>query len=205
MMIRPARTREKPMRIRTTREQHILRVKTTLRWTLYYLLIFLSFIIMTSGTLYKPVLLVPLAVAIAINNNIYASAVTGAICGFLIDICCSKLFGYNAVILTFFCIAANLVFELYLKNRFINYLMITAFAAYIQCWLDYKFYYQIWGYENVGRIFVRVSLRVWLYTVISSFFIYVAVKLINRLLMPKEHLTIEEAINNNNVQTENRR
>jgi len=192
------------MRIRTTREQHIFRFKTTLRWIIYYLLIFISFIIMTSGTLYKPILLVPLAVGIAINNNLYASAVTGAICGFLIDICCGKLFGYNAVVLTVFCIAANLVFELYLKDRFINYFIITAAAAFLQCRLDYKFYYQIWGYKHVGRIFRRVSMKIWLYTVISSVFVFLVLKLVNRLLMPREHLTIEEAINTN-IQSENRR
>ncbi|WP_303790168.1 rod shape-determining protein MreD [Ruminococcus flavefaciens] len=192
------------MRIRTTREQHILRFKTTLRWVLYYLLIFVSFIIMTSGTLYKPIILVPLCIGIAVNNNMYGSAVTGAVCGFLTDICCGKLFGYNAVILTFFCIAANLLFELYLKDRFINYMIITAVVSYIQCRLDYKFYYQIWEYENVGRIFVRVSLRVWIYTVISAVFMYLLLKLVNRFLMPREHLTIEEAINTN-IQSENRR
>ena len=192
------------MRIRTTREQNILRFKTVLRWIAYYLLVFMCFIIMTSGTLYKPVLLVPLAIGIAINNNIYGAAVTGAVCGFLIDISCGKLFGYNAVILTFFCIAANLVFELYLRDRFINFMIITAAASYIQCWLDYKFYYQIWGYENVSRIFVRVSLRVWIYTVISAVLIFLMLKIVNRLLMPKEHLTIEEALNTN-IQPENRR
>ncbi|MBP5579993.1 MAG: rod shape-determining protein MreD [Ruminococcus sp.] len=192
------------MRIRTTREQRIFRIKTALRWIIYYLLIFAGFIIMSSGTLYKPVLLVPLAIGIAVNNNIYASAVTGAVCGFLIDICCGKLFGYNAVILAFFCIAANLVFELYLKDRFINFMIIASAAAYIQCWLDYKFYYQIWGYEHVHRIFIRVTLRVWIYTVISSVLIYFLLKLVNRLLMPKEHLTVEEAMNTN-IQSENRR
>ena len=192
------------MRIKTTREQNILRFKTTMRWTLYYLLIFLGFIIMTSGTLYKPVLLVPLALGIAVNNNIYGAAVTGAVCGFLTDISCGKLFGYNAVILAFFCIAVNLVFELYLKDRFTTYMVITAVVSYIQCRLDYKFYYQIWGYENVERIFIRVSLRVWIYTVISAVPVYLVLKLINRLLMPKEHLTIEEAFNSN-LQSENRR
>ena len=191
------------MRIRTTREQHILRFKTTLRWVLYYLLIFVSFIIMTSGTLYKPIILVPLCIGIAVNNNMYGSAVTGAVCGFLTDICCGKLFGYNAVVLTFFCIVANLLFELYLKDRFINYMIITTVVSYIQCWLDYKFYYQIWEYENVGRIFVRVSLRVWVYTVISAVFVYLVLKLVNRFLMPREHLSIEEAINTN-IQSENR-
>lgn len=192
------------MKIRTTREQRIFRFKTTLRWIMYYLLIFISFIIMTSGTWYKPIILVPLAVGIAINNNIYASALTGAICGYLTDISCGKLFGFNAVILTFFCIAANLLFELYLRDRFINYMILTTIVSYIQCRLDYKFFYQIWGYENVGRIFTRVTLRVWVYTVISAVFVFLLLKFVNKLLMPKEHLTIEEAINTN-LQAENRR
>jgi cell shape-determining protein MreD len=192
------------MRIRTTREQYIFRFKTTLRWIVYYMLILLSFIIMTSCTFYKPILLVPLAIGIAIRNNIYGAAVTGAFCGLLTDICCGRLFGFNAVILTFFCIVTSLLFELYLKERFINFLMISSAVSYIQCWLDYKFCYQIWEYENVERIFARVTLRVWVYTVISSVFVYILLMLVNRLLMPKEHLTIEEAINTN-IQSENRK
>lgn len=192
------------MRIKTTREQHILRIKTTMRWTVYYLLILLAFIIMTSGTLYKPILLVPLALGIAVNNNIYGAAVTGAICGFLTDISCGKLFGYNAVILAFFCIALNLVFELYLKERFSTFMVLTAVISYIQCRLDYKFYYQMWGYANVERIFVKVSLRVWIYTVISAVPVYLILKLVNRFLMPKEHLTIEEAFSTN-LSPENKR
>lgn len=182
------------MRIRTTREQRILYIKTTVRWILYYVLIFFSFVFMTSGTWTKPVLFIPIALCIAVNNNMYASAVTGAICGFLIDISCDKLFGYNAVLLTFFCIVVSLLFELYLRNKFINFMLITAAVSYIQCRLDYKFYYEIWEYENVERIFTNVTLKVWIYTLISSIFIYLVIKLINHFLMPKNHLTIEEAI-----------
>ena len=83
------------MRIRTTREQNILRFKTVLRWIAYYLLVFMCFIIMTSGTLYKPVLLVPLAIGIAINNNIYGAAVTGAVCGFPAFFVCSTVVAYE--------------------------------------------------------------------------------------------------------------
>ena len=185
------------MRIRSTREHRILVIKTSVRWLLYYLVIFISFLIMTSGTLLKPILLVPIAICIAIDNNQYASVLTGAVCGFLIDISCGKLFGYNAVILSFFCIVVSLLFELYLRHRFTNYLLSTAAVSYIQCRLDYKFYYQIWNYENVERIFTHVTLKVWVYTVISAVFVYLVIALINRFLMPKEHLTIEEAIKSN--------
>jgi rod shape-determining protein mreD len=182
------------MRLRTTREQRILYIKTSLRWIFYYILIFLSFIIMTSGTWLKPILLVPVALAIAVNNNQYGSVVTGAFCGFLIDISCGKLFGYNAVLLAFFCIVVSLLFELYLKSKFVNFMLITAGVSYIQCRLDYKFYYEIWNYENVERIFTQFTLKIWIYTIISSVFIYLLIRLINHFLMPKNHLTIEEAI-----------
>ena len=139
-------------------------------------------------------LLVPAAICVAIGNDVMAAAVTGAVCGFLTDMACGRLFGYNAVLLTVFCVAASLIFELYLRNKFVNYLWITAIASFLQCWLDYKFYYEIWDYENVGRIFTHVSLKVWVLTVVASVVVYAMYRLINRFLMPKEHLTIEEVI-----------
>lgn len=185
------------MRLKTTREQRILYFKTALRWILYYLVIFICYLIMNSGTWLKPMLLVPAAMCIAVNNNQYASVATGALCGFLTDLSCGRLFGYNAVILAFFCIVFSLLFELYLRYKFINYITLTAIVSYIQCRLDYKFYYQMWDYENVELIFRHVTLKVWVYTVISSVFIYLIFRLINRFLMPKTHLTIEEAFRQN--------
>ena len=186
------------MRLRTTREQRILRIKTVVRWSLYYFLIFASFIIMTSGTWLKPLLLIPIPLCISINNNQYGAVFTGALCGFLTDIACGKLFGYNAVLISFFCIVTSVMYELYLKDKFLNFLIISAVVSFIQCWLDYKFYYQMWKYEDVGRIFRRISLRVWFYTVIASVVIYLLMKLIDRFLMPRTHLTMEEAITTRN-------
>lgn len=182
------------MRLKTPREKRILYFKTALRWILYYLIILLSFVIMTSGSLTKPILLVPVALLIAVNNDLMASAYTGAFCGFLIDIACGRLLGFNAVLMTVFCVGATLVFELYLRKKFINCMVIVSAASFLQCWLDYKFFYEIWNYADVNRIFSSVTLKVWLYTVISSVILYIVFRIINNLLMPKEHLTIEEVI-----------
>lgn len=184
------------MRIKTSREKRILIYKTTVRWILYYILIFFGYIFMNSGSLKKPLVLIPMAICIAVDNDRLASTFTAAVCGFLIDMSCGKLFGYNAVILAAFCILTSLVFEFYLKNRFINILIATAAASFAQGWLDYKFYYEMWKYDDVTIIFRTYTIPVWIYTVISSVFIFLLFKLINHFLMPKEHLTIEEVINN---------
>lgn len=182
------------MKLKTPREKRILYVKTTIRWLLYVIILLFSFVIMTSGSWKKPVLLVPVALCIAVNSDIMISAFIGAVCGFLIDIACGRLFGYNAVILTIFCVAVTLIFELYLRKKFFTFMLISAGVSFLQCWLDYKFFYDMWDYADVERIFHNVTLKVWIYTLISSVVIYLIFKLINRLLMPKEHLTIEEAI-----------
>ena len=182
------------MRLKTPREKRILYFKTTLRWFLYFFIIFLSFTVMTSGSWTKPVLLVPAALCIAMNNDLMASAYTGAFCGLLIDIACGRLLGFNAVVMTVFCVAMTLIFELYLRKKFINYIVTAAAMTFLQCWLDYKFFYEIWGYSDVERIFTNVTLKVWLYTVISSVVMYIVFRIINNILMPKEHLTIEEVI-----------
>ena len=182
------------MRLRTTREKRILYIKTTVRWILYLIIVMLSFTVMTSGSWKKPILLVPVALCIAINNDVMISAYSGAFCGFLIDIACGRLFGYNAVLLTIFCAGVSLVYELYLRKKFFNYLWVSALTTFLQCWLDYKFYYEMWDYENSEHIFYNISMKVWLYTVISSVIIYIIFSIINKFLMPKEHLTIEEVI-----------
>jgi rod shape-determining protein MreD len=145
----------------------------------------------------KPVLFVPAAICIAVDNNRIGSAVTGAVCGFLIDISCGKLFGCNAVLLTFFCILVSLVFELYLRNRFLNIFIICAAVSFIQGVLDYKLYYEMWDYEDVELIFRNLTVPVWILTVISSVFVYMIIRLINKLLMPKQHLSLEEAFRTN--------
>lgn len=182
------------MRIKATREKRLLYIKTTVRWLIYYVIIYFGFIFMTSGTWLKPMILVPTALYIAVNNNILASAVTGAVCGFLTDVSCEKLFGYNAVLLTVFCIITSLIFEYYLRDKFVSFIFISAVVSYIQCLLDYKFYYEIWNYENHEMIFTDYTLKIWAYTVISSVFMCLLLKIINHFLMPKTHLTIEETI-----------
>lgn len=182
------------MRLKTTREKRIFYFKTALRWTIYFLLIFLSFIIMTSGSWLKPILLLPVALCISVNNDLMASAYTGAFCGLLTDIACGRLIGFNAVLFTVFCVLVTLVFELYLRKKFINFIVIAAALEFLQCALDYKFFYDIWDYADVELIFRNITLKVWMYTAISTIIIYIIFKIVNNILMPKEHLTIEEVI-----------
>ena len=182
------------MRIRPSREKKIFYIKTVSRWIVYYIIIFALFAFMTSGTYLKPMILIPTAICIAMKNDMMGSAFTGAFCGLLTDIACGKLFGYNAVLLTVFCVGTSLMFSLYLRNKFINFLWISGICSFIQCCLDYEFFYGLWGYEDVETIFWNTHMNSFAMTVISSVFVYIIFGIVNRFLMPKEHLSIHDII-----------
>lgn len=184
------------MRIKSSKEKRILAIKNSVRWFLYLVITLLCFIIMNSGTKLHPILLIPVAICMSTQSDELQSAFIGAFCGFLIDIACGKLFGYNAVILAIFCTAISLLYKYLLRQRFINTFLVIAAVSFLQGFLDFKFYYDIWGYSNVGIIFRKYTIPVCFMTLASSIVIYPLFKLINHLLMPKQHLSIEEAIKN---------
>ena len=191
------------MRIKSSREKRILTVKTSIRWMLYVLLILFCYGTMNAGTFLRPVLLIPAAICIASYTGEIQAAGLGAFCGFLIDIGCGKLLGFNAVILCFFCVAVSLFHTHLLRNRLINILAATIISAYILSYLDYKFYYEIWKYENVNLIYKNYTVPVFRMTVVSTFFVYGIVALINKFLIPKQHFTIEETIRKMNAEANN--
>ncbi|MBR6669408.1 MAG: hypothetical protein IKL31_01520 [Ruminococcus sp.] len=184
------------MRIKTTREKRILIVKTVFRWFLYLLIMLICFVSMNAGTFIKPILLIPVAVCISSNTGELQAAFIGSACGFMIDLSCDKLLGYNAVILCVFCVITSLCYSRLLRNRLINAIIITALISLIQGVLDYNFYYDIWGYDDSSLILKHYTMPVILLTIASAFVIYAVFHLINKFLMPKPHLTIEEAIKN---------
>lgn len=65
------------MKINSSKEKRSLFIKSAVRWLLYFLVIFLCFIIMTSGTWKKPLLLIPAALCISVNSSQIPAAVTG--------------------------------------------------------------------------------------------------------------------------------
>ena len=82
------------------------------------------------------------------------------------------------------------------SSAVVSSVVVSSVVSFIHGLLDFNFYYDIWGYEDSGLIFRNYTVPVWIMTIISSVVIYGIITLINKLLMPKPHLSIEEAIKN---------
>ncbi|NLP26126.1 MAG: rod shape-determining protein MreD [Clostridiales bacterium] len=175
----------------------VFRLYAFIRWVFYLLIISTAFISSTIGTSVKPILLIPIAICISINEGDEMTAtITGILSGLLMDISFDKTFGYNAIILIGCCVFTSLLFNHLLRPNVINAFLVCAVLAFIHGILDYLFYYAIWGYENVSKIFFSYTIISWIYTSISTIFIYLLINLIHSKFQPRRIHSIEEPIDN---------
>lgn len=153
------------------------------KWVSYYLILLIVYSWQTTPNLFefferKPVLIVPLVVAISMHEKVIESAILGMFAGFLWDISSDKLFGFNAIIIITLATTFSLICIYYLQTKLFNFIGFTAIAMLVQGGLDYFFYYKIWNYENSNLIFTNHILPTAIYTVvISPIFFYFIRKL----------------------------
>ena len=157
-------------------EQRRYMLLQALQWTAYSLLIFAAFVISTAGNHLKPLLLLSLALCISSHTGEIQATAVGMVCGFLTDIACGKLLGYNAVLFVVCCVGVSLLYTYVLRQKMLNIVILTAIAVLVQGYLDYLFYYAIWGHEDVGLIYTTIILPVSTLTLLSSFCLYYPVK-----------------------------
>ncbi len=181
-------------RIKTRRISSREKRNLVIRWVLYALIILFCYVTATAGSFRKPLLLIPVALCIASYAREHTALLIGLLCGFLLDITCGKLLGFNALILMLMCTGISLLYKHYLMHRVLNFLFLNAVGTLIQGGLDFFFYYAIWDYSNVSRIFTHHIVPCCLYTIISSLVVYIIIHNINRLLRPRTIRTIEEAV-----------
>lgn len=129
--------------------------KTVFFRRFFYFLILLLFYMLMSGGFFKswqPVLIIPLAIAFAMQEREFSSAIFGVICGLMIDTACWNLFGVSSIWLMPCALAASLLVTHLMRANFINHLWMTALTCLLMAYMDYFFNYVIWDLPNSGII-----------------------------------------------------
>ena len=76
--------------------------RSVLRWAIYFLLLFIEYIVMTTmGSAHRmPLFIVSTAICIAVFEDPFNSALLGCIAGLMLDAAEGTVFGLNGIILT---------------------------------------------------------------------------------------------------------
>lgn len=165
-----------------------------LRWSIYLLLMLLAFVTASAGDYVKPLWLIPISFCIASVHGTVIAAVTGILCGLLMDISCGTLPGYHGILLFLMCMLISILYDRLMQQRFWNLVFFTGIAAFLVTSLDYIFQYAIWGYDNVSLIYVYYALPCLLYTLLSCIVCYPVFRLIHRFLLPQRKRTVQRTI-----------
>ena len=155
-----------------------------LKWGCYVLALFVCAALQTTPGLFqlgeaKPLLVLPLCLAVAVFEGEFAGALLGAVGGLLWDCTAGRTVGMLALELLLLCFAVSVLVQLYLQVNPGNFAAVSTATALVVLSLDWLFFYYMPGYAGAGERFLWVVLPSALMTAPGSWLLHRAVRRIS--------------------------
>ncbi len=157
------------------------------RWTGYGLLLLVAFLFQSAPHSLeiagiKPLLLVPLTVAIGLFTGPMGGGAAGAVAGFLWDIYADCLPGFHGLFLLCIGCICGLLVVLLMRNNLLTATLLCAGTLVLQVLYDWGLTYCILGRDHPLQLLGDVYLPTALYTLLVSPLLYVLTLLMTRFL-----------------------
>jgi len=172
------------------------RLRAFLRW-LCYSLVLLFFYLWEVAPLIRgwcPLLIIPLATAVAMFEGEFAAGIFGVVCGLMLDVASGTLIGFSSLWLLAICPTISLLGQFWLKRSWLTHLVMNSIAVVFICSMDFLFLHWVWERESSGISFVHSLLSAYLWAIVLSLPVYFLVRLISTRFRPKEERRLEEAV-----------
>lgn len=174
-----------------------------LRW-LSYAAVLLLFYVMECNPIiprFCPLLLIPLATAVAMHEGDLAGGVFGVFCGLMLDIANGvTVVGFSALLLLCACPFVSLVSRFLIKKTFISHLILNTAIVIVMAMLDLVFLHWVWEGAQSAISFRKVILPAYGGAIFWSIPIYALVSFISGKFRPKEQQRLNETTQNNEEQ-----
>ena len=152
--------------------------------SIYFLMILISFLLLSDPNLSlwgrKPNLLIPLCTMIAVREGEFTGALVGAGCGLLMDMALRSLFGFHGILMMVLMFCCGFSVKYLLQSHFLNCLLLTAAAGFLDMFLDFCIYYQLFDYAHAGDFLVSSYLPQFLLTLVFVPVFYFSVGWVSR-------------------------
>ena len=134
-----------------------------LKWGCYVLALFVCAALQTTPGLFqlgqaKPLLILPLCLAVAVFEGEFAGALFGTVGGLLWDYTAGRTVGMLALELLLLCFALSVLVQLYLQATPVNFTLISTAAALLVLSVDWMFFYYMPGYAAAVRRYLTFAL-----------------------------------------------
>lgn len=186
------------------RKHRILRtraaaIRAVLRWVLFSAVLLIFFLFMGNPLIrgFCPLLIIPLATAVAMREDDLAAGIFGVFCGLMIDIANGvTLLGFSSLWLLIACPIISLSTRFWVKANTLSHFVMNFIVCFVMAGMDMLFLHWVWERSQSGISFVRVILPEYGGAVLFSIPIYWLVALIRKRLTPKEQQRLEKSAQN---------
>lgn len=175
------------MRYRVAAAEELSRTEKRYRyakWCIFALILIFFYVIMRVGIFgaWQPVLLIPLAAAVAMFEEELPSCIFALFCGLMTDIAFDFVFGFSAVWLMAVCVTSSLLVRNLIRVNLFNYCTVTAAAVLLEFSMHYLFNIVIWNIPKGEHILFASVLPTAAATFIFSPAVYWLVKTVESRL-----------------------
>lgn len=167
-----------------------------LRWLLYAAVLLLFYLFECNPIIrgYCPLLMIPLATAVAMYEGDLAAGVFGTFCGLMLDMANGiTVVGFSALWLLCACPFISLLARFWIKATFISHFIVNSAVSVIMGAMDFLFLHWMWEGAESMISFTGVVLPSYGGAVLFSIPIYFLVTFIVNKLRPKEQRRLEES------------
>ena len=172
------------------------RLRAFLRWLCYSLVLLLFYLWEVAPVIrgWCPLLIIPLATAVAMFEGEFAAGIFGVFCGFMLDIASGTLIGFSSLWLLAICPTISLLGQFWLKRSWLSHLVLNTVSVVLICAMDFLFLHWVWERDDSGISFMHSLLPAYLWAILLSLPVYFLVRLISMRFRPKEERRLEEAV-----------
>lgn len=166
-----------------------------LRWFCYSVVLLIFYLWEVAPLIrgWSPLLIIPLATAVAMFEGELSSGVFGVFCGLMLDIASGTLPGFSSLLLLICCPLISLLSRFLLRSNWLSHTVMNAVTVIFMCSMDLLLLHWAWERESSGITFVRSLLPAYSWAIVFSVPIYLLVRLISVKFHPKEERRLEEA------------
>lgn len=172
---------QKPRRQRRTSSEQRTQRRNLLRKAFSLILLILCTIPMLGGGL-QPIWVIPAAICICMNEDLYFCMAAGVIAGFGIDLACDSILGVNAMYMVILCTAVCLLFAQILRRSFVHYFILTAAGVFLHSALRYLLTVGIFRAEGKEMFWNSILFPSALLTLAAALLVYLLYLPLTRLL-----------------------
>ncbi len=180
-------------------------IRAVMKWVFYSVLMIVFYLFSCNPIIkgFCPLLLIPLATAVAMREGDLASGIFGMMCGLMMDIANgSSLVGFYALWLLSVCPMISLLSRFLIKVNFISHFVMNAAVSALIAVLDMLFLHWVWEGNQSVVSFIRVVLPSYFGAVLFSVPIYFLLSLVVTKMYPDEKKKLDSSAQNSDEEEE---